>query len=121
MPGIGTVERLVAEREVRNNVALDYSLEQRPLKPGRVAQVTACNSAVGIEPQPTENVSAKAFDKRNALAGAASRLHCNRDFTRRNARKYLVDQSKALLDLAYPDPHAGIDVTFLEQRNFKPQ
>jgi hypothetical protein len=33
MAGIRAVERLVAEREVGDDVALDRSFEQRPLKP----------------------------------------------------------------------------------------
>ena len=39
---IGTVEGLVAYREVRDDVAFDSGFEQWPLEPRRVAQVTAC-------------------------------------------------------------------------------
>src|SRR6266446_6395911 len=33
VPGIGTVERLVAERKVSDDVALDGRFQQRPLEP----------------------------------------------------------------------------------------
>jgi hypothetical protein len=46
MPRIGAVERLVAEREVGNDVAFDRDLQQRPLKPGRIAQMAAGDAAV---------------------------------------------------------------------------
>src|SRR4051812_44091162 len=43
---VGTVERFVAKREIRDNVVLDDSLQQRPLKPGGVTQVASLDPAV---------------------------------------------------------------------------
>ena len=45
VPGIGAVERFVAEREVGDDVALDRGFQQRPLKPGRVAQMATRDAA----------------------------------------------------------------------------
>ena len=68
---IGAVERFVAEREVGDDVAFDRGLEQRPLEPGRVAQMAARDRAVGAEAQPDQHVAAEAFDQRQAFADFA--------------------------------------------------
>src|SRR6187200_2601023 len=49
MAGIGAVERFVAQGEVGDDVALDHGFQQRPLKPGWVAQVAA-GDAVTCQP-----------------------------------------------------------------------
>src|SRR4029077_16970603 len=41
MPRIRAVERLVAEREVSDDVAVNGGFQQRPLKPRRIAHVAA--------------------------------------------------------------------------------
>ena len=64
MPRIGAVERFVAEREIRDDVALDHGFEQRPLEPGRVAQMAALDSTVRTEPEPAQDIAAKALDQR---------------------------------------------------------
>ena len=46
VPRIRAIERLVAEREVRDDVVLDRGFEQRPLEPGRVARVAARDAAL---------------------------------------------------------------------------
>ena len=45
VPRIGAVERLVAEREVGDDVALDRRFQQRPLEPGRIAQMAAVDAS----------------------------------------------------------------------------
>src|SRR5689334_15364745 len=55
VPRIGTVERLVAEREVRHDVALDCGFKQRPLKPGRVTQMAAVYVAISAQAQPHQH------------------------------------------------------------------
>src|SRR4029453_11116784 len=64
---IGAVERLVAEREVGDDVALDHDFEQRPLEPGRIAQVAA-RDTLAIEPQPGEHIATEGFGEANSLA-----------------------------------------------------
>src|SRR5262249_56862387 len=44
--GIGAIERLVAEREVGDDIAFDDGLQQRPLEPGRIAQVATGDALV---------------------------------------------------------------------------
>src|SRR4029453_1023757 len=53
------VERFVAEREVGDDVAFDRDLEQRPLEPGRVAQMATLDGAVLAEANGYENAAAE--------------------------------------------------------------
>src|SRR5262245_8196189 len=70
---IGAIERLVAEREVGDDVALDHHFQQRPLEPGRVAQMAA-HDALAIEPQPGEHIAAERFGEAHYFARLACRL-----------------------------------------------
>jgi hypothetical protein len=63
---IGTVERLVAERKIRNDIVLNDSLEQRPLKPGGIAQMASFDPAIA-QAEPDQNVAAKSLDDRHAF------------------------------------------------------
>ena len=63
VPRIRAVERLVAQREVGDDVAFDDCLEERPLEPRRIAQVTARNPALAADPHPGEDIAAKGFDE----------------------------------------------------------
>src|ERR1700722_4492669 len=56
VPRIGAVERLVAEREVGDDVLFDRGFEQRPLEPGCVAHVTARDAAAG-DAQPDQEIA----------------------------------------------------------------
>ena len=49
MAGIRAVERFIAEREVGHDIALDRGLEQRPLKPGRVAEVAGADLSAFLQ------------------------------------------------------------------------
>ena len=53
VPRIGTVERLVAEREVGDDVALDRRFQQRPLEPGCIAQMAAIDAPRRIDAAAT--------------------------------------------------------------------
>src|SRR5215470_4317006 len=59
---IGAVERFIAEREVSNDVAFDRGFEQRPLKPRRIAQMTALDTH-SFESHPDQHVATKSFSK----------------------------------------------------------
>src|SRR5260370_14853381 len=63
---IGAVERLVAERKVLNDIALDGSFKERPLKPQRVAHVASFDPTIP-QPQPNQDVAAKSLDDRPAF------------------------------------------------------
>src|SRR5437870_3249138 len=69
MPRIGTVERLVAEREVRNDIVLDRGFEQRPLEPGGVAGMAARDAAIE-NTHPDQHVAAERLGHRDAFARA---------------------------------------------------
>src|SRR3954451_17430538 len=88
---VGTVERFVAKREIRDNVVLDDSLQQRPLKPGGVTQVASLDPAVP-QAQPNQNVAAESLDDSHAFA----RLRQMANFYSRRPlgkpAQYLVDQ-----------------------------
>src|SRR6516162_6888364 len=64
---IGAVERLVAQREVGDDIALDRRFEERPLEPRGVAQMAAGDRVVR-EAHVGEDVAAKRLDEREALA-----------------------------------------------------
>src|SRR5438874_10938315 len=101
MARIGTVERLVAERKVRDDVVLDHCFQQRPLKPGRVAHVASFDQAIA-QAQPDKDVAAESLYDRHALA----HLSAKRDFrayrTPGKPAQDLVDQRPTLLAFAYP-------------------
>jgi hypothetical protein len=67
MTGIGTVERFVAEREVGDDIVHDRNFQQRPLKPGRVAQVATPDPAVFVDVHPYQDIAAKTFSEGKAL------------------------------------------------------
>src|SRR5690606_15879055 len=92
VPRVRAVERLVAQREVRDDVAVDGGLEQRPLEPRRIAQVAALDAA-GRDPDPGEHVAAEAFDEREALARAGRQR--DPQLARGQALEYLPDERQA--------------------------
>src|SRR5262245_8867095 len=116
--GIGTVERLVAEREVGDDIAFDDGLQQRPLEPGRIAQVAAGNALVR-ERQPHQHGPAERLRHPEPFARRAARVDLGADRAARQGLQHLIDQREALLDLAdaYPDPR--VDVAGIEHGNFK--
>ncbi len=69
VPRIGAVEGFVEQREIGDDVALDHRFEQRPLEPGRIAQMAARRPRPRVEPHPDEDVAAKTFDERGAFPG----------------------------------------------------
>ena len=68
MTGIGAVEGFVAQGEIGDDVALDGGLQQRPLEPRGIAQVTTSDPAISAEADPSQDVAAEAFDQGQPLA-----------------------------------------------------
>ena len=64
-------EGLVAHREVRDDVALDRGLQNRPLEPGGIAQMATNDPIRAVKPQPYEQVPPEALDDSGALRVAA--------------------------------------------------
>src|SRR5215472_15010467 len=62
VPRIGAVERFVAQRKISNDVVLDRRLEQRPLKPRGIADVTARYRPVGGKAYPYQHIASEGFD-----------------------------------------------------------
>ncbi len=108
---VGAVERFVAEREVGDDVALDRRLQQRPLEPRRIAQVAALDRAVGVEPQPDQDVAAERLPT-SAMPSRPRPARQRRAGSRPGGQPLedLLDQRQALLDLADADPHPRVDV-----------
>src|ERR1700758_1485392 len=103
VPRIRAVERLVAEREVGHDVAFYGRLQQRPLKPRRVAQVTALD-APGTEAHVCEDIAAETLDERGALDAGCRRLGRREpDRSRRERAEGGPQPRDAALDLE--DPH----------------
>src|SRR5258708_8162778 len=117
---VRTVERFVAEREIRDDIVFDRRLEQRPLKPRGIAQVAAFDQAVA-QAKPDQNVAAKSLDDRHAFPRLSKSpcIRSQRAFGK--SIKNLIDQRKRLLDLAYPDPDPRVDVALIQHRHFKAQ
>src|SRR3954464_13761569 len=103
---VRAVERLIAEREVGDDVAFDRRFEQRPLEPGRVAQMAARDAAVRAHAHPEEDIAAKAFDQRDAFA--ATRAWFDVSGSRGYCGHELLDQRDALSDFADADPDACV-------------
>ncbi len=116
--GIRAVERFVAQREVRDDIALDHSFQQRPLEPGRVAQM-ATREAATFESQPHQHVATKRFRYSKTFAHLTSRLDRGPDRACRQTPQDLIYQPEALLDLANAHPDASVDITGIEHGNFE--
>src|SRR5215217_4606328 len=113
---IGAVERLVAERKVRDDVVLDHGFQQRPLKPGRVAHVASFDQAIA-QTQPDQDVAAESLHDRHPLAHLPAKRDVLVCRTFGKPAQDLLDQRKALLDFTYPDPDARVDVALAEDRH----
>src|SRR5262245_48032099 len=87
---IGAVERFVAEREVGDDVAFDRDLEQRPLKPGRVAQMAALDGPVLAEADGHEYVAAKGLGDAETFACLAGLLERRAEFALRQPLQTLL-------------------------------
>src|SRR4029079_1712879 len=120
VPRVRTVERLVTERKVGDDISLDRRFQQRPLEPRRVAQMTTRNPAIPVDPEPHQNVAAESFGYSQALAGFRS-AERRLDRAARNRIKNLLDEPQALLDLADAEPDARVDVTLVPHRNIERQ
>ena len=123
MARVGAIERLVAQREVGDDVAFDHGLEQRPLEPRRIAQVAALDVAVGAGPDPDEHVAAKALDQRDPFARIARspRVMGMPIDPDGSWLQDLIDQRQALLDLADADPDSRVHVAVFEHRHVELQ
>src|ERR1043165_8649704 len=120
---VRTVKRLVAQREVGHDVALDHRFEHRPLEPGRIAQVAAVDVSVGANPDPCQNVAAKSLDQRHPFAclGRGQRSDPFADRPGGKPVQHLLDQRDALFHLADANPDAGVHVAFLQHRGLESQ
>src|SRR3989304_5726966 len=98
MPRVRAVERLVADREVGDDVALDCGFQKRPLEPRRVAQVAALYTALAVEPQPDEDVATEGFGETEALATLALGRNGALNLAAWQAPKNLLDQRQALIE-----------------------
>src|SRR5437879_12406757 len=116
--GVRAVERLVAEREVGHDVALDGGLQQRPVEPRRIAQVTTLD-APGADAYIREDVSAESLDHRGALEARGRHIGGRQAHrSRRERTERGAEPRDAALDFADPYPHARIDVAFLAHHHF---
>src|SRR5205085_2864636 len=104
------VERFVAEREVGDDVAFDHRLEERPLEPGRIAEMAANHAAVGAKPDRRQDIAAETLDDRQSFAG-----HRRYFDPKRSGRQFgeSREQAEALLDLRYPDPDPCVHIAVL--------
>src|SRR5690606_4821234 len=119
VPGIRTVEGLVAQREVRDDVALERRLEERPLEPRGVPKMAARHSAVGHQAQPHQDVAPETLHQGHTLA--RPRRDRGTRLPRRQLLEKLANERERLLDLANADPYTCIHVAFGEHRDIEPQ
>src|SRR5260370_29351291 len=78
--------------------------------------MAARDPAVAIEANPSQDIAAESFGETETFANLPSR-GTNPQRCLRQPGQDLLDQGDALLDLADPDPDAGIDVAGVEHRN----
>src|SRR5216684_823761 len=106
---IGAIERLVAEREVRNDVAFYGRLQERPLEPARVPRMNAGKPAVYPDAHAHENIAAEGLDQGGALTGRRRRPGGS-DLSRRQPSQELGKDPEALADLIHAHQQTCIDV-----------
>src|ERR1041385_8811599 len=77
-------------------------------------------SAISVDPEPDQNVTAESFDEPQALARFRS-AERRVDRALRNRLENLLNKREALLDLANAEPDARVDITGVEHRHFERQ
>src|SRR2546427_6893142 len=70
---VAQVERLVDEREVRNDVAVHRVLEERPVLPGGIVRMQAVDAVRRGGLQRDQHLSAPAFDPAHAARARSGR------------------------------------------------
>ena len=119
MARVGAIEGFVAERKISDDITFDRRLEQRPLKPGRIAKMTALDLSVDADSQPSENVATKSFDERKAARRFAWKFAWfGLRRTARQSVEKLIDEMQTLFDFAEADPDARINVALGAYRHF---
>ena len=83
--------------------------------------MAALDQAVCAEADIDQNITAERLGQRQAFAQLSGTGNLNAHGAARQAVENLLYQPQALLDLANPDPDAGVDVTLAEYRHFEPQ
>src|SRR5882757_2480159 len=106
---IGTIERLVAEREVRNDVAFYGRLQEGPLEPARVPGMNAGKLPVCPDAHAHEDIATERLDQGGALSGRRCRPGGS-DLSRRQPAQELGKHPEALADLIHAHQQARIDV-----------
>lgn len=107
---IRAVERFITQREIRHDIVFDSGFQQRPLEPGRIAWMAARHCTVGIQAQPEQDIAAKAFHQRQALAGLSRPVDLCVYRSRWQSIEDLFDQGQTLLDFADAQPHTSVDI-----------
>src|SRR6195256_1424528 len=98
---IGAIERLVAEREVRNDVAFYGRLQERPLEPARVPRMDAGKPAVCPDAHAHEDIAAEGLDQGGAFIGRRPRRPLSPDLSRCQPAQELGKHPEALADLVH--------------------
>src|SRR5262249_53504038 len=114
--GIGAVERFVAEGKIGDDVALDGGFQERPLEPGRVAQMTAPHATI-LQANPGQHVTAEAFDKPQAFSRSRRGIDLGEEGAGGQVPNDLLDEAQALLHLTDAQPDAGIHIAVPEHQN----
>ena len=116
--GIGAIERFVAQGKIGDDVALDHRLQQRPLKPGRIAQMAA-RYTIPIEPDPHKDIAAEALDEPQTFPHSRSRMQRLQNRTFRQTLQDLLDETHAFFHLADAHPDPGIHIAAGHHRNLE--
>src|SRR6185503_6455531 len=118
VPRVGAVERFVAQWKIGNDVTLDHRFQKGPLEPRRIAQMTAGNAARTVQPNPDQDIAAKALHDSEAFGRILAGGHTiDSDRAVRQSGQNLFDQGDALLDFAETNPYPRVHVAILEDRN----
>src|SRR5690242_13039124 len=83
VPAVGQVERLVDQRKIRDDIAEDRALDQRPVLPRRIVRVHAVQAPAFPGVERDQHVAAPALDPADAAAPRRGYRHGYADRARR--------------------------------------
>src|SRR5689334_3766053 len=111
------VERLVAEREVRDDVLEQRVGQRAPVQKRRVHDLDAVEPARRVRHHPVHDAAPPPLDHPERRLIGWERAEGSRENPRGQSRHRLPDESHRLARLLEPDPGARLDVARLEYRH----
>jgi len=116
--GIRGIDGFVADREIRNDVSVNQTLEREPREPARIARKETGNATLLIKSNETDDLTPPAIDHSEGFATArGNQLY--RDRPGRHCFQQLVEHAKTLGNLLHSDENTRGDIPIRERRNLQ--